>query len=59
MARRLIDRKTYDVYFREQGSGIKDKVVLKMVLNSWNQDDVRRIMKRKFKGWTVTKIRRH
>lgn len=53
--RRLIDRKTYDVYFREQGSGIKDKVVL----NAWNQTDVKRIMKRKFKGWTVTKIKPH
>jgi hypothetical protein len=53
--RRLIARKTYDVYFREQGSGIKDKVVL----NAWNPEDVKRIMKRRFKGWTVTKIERH
>ena len=53
--RDLLDRKTYDVYFVEEGSGIKDKVVL----NAWSKQDVKRIMTQKYKKWKVIKIKPH
>lgn len=53
--RKLIDRKTYDVYFKEKSSNIKDMVVL----NAWNRNDVKKIMKNKFKGWKIIKIKNH
>lgn len=51
----LLQRKTYDVHFRETDSGIRDIVIL----NGCSKDDVKRIMKKRFKGWIPTKIRLH
>lgn len=51
----LLARKTYNVYFKEKGSGIKDMVVL----NAQNQQDLRNTMKKKFKGWIIQRVEYH
>ena len=55
LKRRLIDRKTYDVYFIEDDSGREGMVVL----NAWNKSDLINYEFKKFKDWTITKIEPH
>lgn len=48
-------RKTYDVYFTEKRSKIKSMVVL----NAYNEKDLRQNEFKKFKGWKIEKIESH
>lgn len=53
--KRLLNRKSYDVYFTEKGSGIKDVVVL----NADSKKDLRNNEWKRFKGWKIDKIETH